>query len=101
MFTGRIVKLRDELKGDHRKLFLVNVRSKVTEKLIQVRIKKDRILQNRQSSPDTARLHFFCFFRSNVLVLQDEFKTIYIAQEGMGREQERKGCEITMISSDL
>lgn len=63
-----------------------------------MRIKKDRILQNRQSSPDTARLHFFCFFRSNVLVPQDEFKTIYIAQEGMGRKQERKGREITMIS---
>ena len=66
-----------------------------------MRIEKDRILQNRQSSPDTARLHFFCFFRSNILVLQDEFKTIYITQEGMGREQERKGREITMISSDL
>ena len=66
-----------------------------------MRIKKDWILQYRQCSPNPTRLHYFSFFRSNVLVLQDEFKTIYIAQEGMGREQERKGREITMISSDL
>ena len=89
MFTGRVVEFWNELKGDHRELFLVNVRCKFTEELIQMGIKKNRIFQNRQSSPDTARLHFFSFFRRDILLLQDEFKTIHIAQERMGREQER------------